>query len=223
LITIFVKTDNYLSNLSFGNEIVKGKGITEIFDYSVVLMTTQLTSFSENFNDGNFTDNPKWNLSAGGTGCWSPGIREVVNGEFHVKDTDSPGCGHSTMIDYQMNMVVTEKTTISFDVKPVYCDVRNGAGDTNEEYPCHIQLELYDKNNNFLRLWFCYNYRGGSSLTTSNYIRVSFPNVKQNEWQRNQTFNIRKYFPDAVSLRRIYIGANGWDYEAYFDNIRISN
>jgi hypothetical protein len=217
----YLNSMDYLSNLSFGNEINLGEGKTVIDYYSAAILTTQINSFHEDFNDGDFTENPSWNLTQGGVSCWAPGTREIVNKEFHVIDMDSPGCGHSTMIDFEMNMPVGDQTTIEFDVNPVYCDVRNGAGDTHEEYPCEVQLELYDQYDNLLRLWFCYNYRGGSSHNESDYIRVTFPDIPQNKWQRDQAFRIRKYFPQAVKLRKLYIGANGWDYEAYFDNIEI--
>lgn len=185
------------------------------------LLSIGSTFFSDDFNDGDFTNNPTWNLTPGGTGCWAPGTRDVVNGEFHVRDMDSPGCGHSTMIDYDVNASITDITRIKFDVNPVFSDVRNGDGDAHYEYPGIVQLDLYDSGNNLLSLWFCYNYRGGVSTTESNLIRVSFPNVPQNTWQRNQSFRVKDYFPNAVRIGKIYVGAIGWDYEAYFDNISI--
>lgn len=180
-------------------------------------------SFSDNFNDNNFTSNPTWNLTPGGTGCQAPGLREVINGEFHVYDMDSYGCGHSTMIESGLNIPVNNSTHVKFDVNPVFSDVRNGAGDTHFEYPAIVKLELRDNEDSLKILMLCYNYRGGSSLFTSDLARVAFPFVPQNQWQRNQTFRIKDYFQDVERIEKIMIGADGWNYESYFDNILINS
>lgn len=193
-------------------------------EFGTFLKRTDIsTSFSDDFNDGNFTENPEWVLTPGGTGCQSPGIREVINGEFHLADTDSYGCGHSTMIESNVNIQINNSTQIKFDVNPVFSDVRNGAGDTHEEYPAILELTMRDSINNLFLLRFCYNYRGGSSLTQSNYIRLAFPFVPQNVWQRNQKFRLNDYFQNAKTIEKIRIGADGWDYESYFDNIKINS
>ncbi len=194
-----------------------------VLDYVCINPLPTSTQFADDFNDGDFTNNPTWDLSPGGTGCWAPGTREVVNGEFHVRDMDSPGCGHSTMIESNLNMQVTDQTKVKFDLNPVFSDVRNGDGDAHYEYPAIVMLDLYDSGNKLLSLWFCYNYRGGVSTTTDTLIRVSFPYVPQNTWQRNQSFRVKDYFPNAVRIGKIYVGAMGWDYEAYFDNISVGS
>jgi len=162
-----------------------------------VMSTCQVfAQFADDFNDGNFTSNPTWNLTPGGVDCWAPGTREVVNGKFHILDMDSPGCGHQTAIHYNLNMLLTNNTTLKFDVNPVYSDVIDGSGVANYEFPAQVILDLADGNNVPLQLCFVYNYRGGSNVVTSNYIQIAYPYVPQNVWQRNQTFRIR----DIISL-----------------------
>lgn len=176
----------------------------------------------DDFNDGNYTSNPVWTPTiTGGTGCQEPGTREVINGEFHIYDMDSYGCGHSTMIEMNLNCPISSNTSIKFDINPIFSDVRNGAGDTHWEYPAMVGLDLKDSLNNIYNLWFCYNYRGGSSLFQSNIIRIAYPDVPSNVWQRDQTFNIKNYFPQAKTISKIKIGADGWNYESLFDNISI--
>jgi hypothetical protein len=179
--------------------------------------------FLDNFNDGDFTNNPHWEFYPGGINCWITGTAEVVNGEFHVLKTDAGACGTGTQIEYNFYFNVTDSTKIAFDINPVFSDVGDGAGWTNEEYPAFVNLRLWNANNDSTDVRFCYNYRGGLSHTSETTIFVVFPDVPQNVWQRNQLFRLRDYASDAIRISKIFIGGNGWNYEGYIDNVKISS
>ena len=181
------------------------------------------TTFSDNFNDGDFTNNPHWGFFPGGEGCHVTGIADVVEGQFHILKTNAPGCGTGTQIEHALDLEVTENTKITFDINPVFSDVGDGAGWTNEEYPAFVDLRLWDATNDSTDVRFCYNYRGGLSHTNGHMIFVVFPDVPQNVWQRNQMFRLREYVPGAVRMSLIMVGGNGWDYEGYVDNINIGS
>jgi|GEM_PF-6254023 len=181
------------------------------------------TNFTDNFEDGDFTNNPHWDFFPGGEGCHVTGTADIVSGQFHVLKTNAPGCGTGTQIEHSFNLEVTDNTKISFDINPVFSDVGDGAGWTDEEYPAFVNLRLWDANNDSTDIRFCYNYRGGVSHTNGTIIFVVFPDVPQNVWQMNQMFKLHDYAPDAIRISKIYIGGNGWDYEGYVDNINISS
>ena len=177
--------------------------------------------FSDNFNDGDFTNNTFWNVRNSDD---IPGSISVENNDYvKFMRENASGNGGSVILTSITDISINNNTLIKFDVNPVFSDVGNGAGWTNDEYPINVWLHLKDANGTNLTLRFAYNYRGGEDLNESEYIRVAFPNCDQNEWLRDQEFNISNYFPQAVHLDSIRIGGNGWDFEGYVDNIELIN
>ena len=190
----------------------------DIWEFTTMEENTGL--FIENFNDGDFTNNPEWTLVNDDD---IPGSVEIVDNDYaKFLRTGAGGNGGGVYLENELDMNINDNTFVKFDVNPVFSDVGGGAGWTNNEYPINFYLYLLDDNGSDLTLRFCYNYRGGESLNESDYIRVAFPECEQDVWIRNEQFIIRDYFPQATTIDRILIGGNGWNFEGYIDNIEIS-
>lgn len=177
-------------------------------------------SWSDDFSDGDFTNNPSWTESNSDD---VPGIVEVTGDEHYVRFfRDAPGGnGGNIALEQDVSLFVDKSSTITFDVNPVYSNVVGGAGGGNGEYPVEIRLFLRDQEQNHLQLLFCYNYRGGASLYQDDFIRVAFPHCEQNVWIRDESFRIRDYFPQAVLIEKIELAARGWDFEGCVDNLAL--
>ena len=189
-------------------------------DVSISISGTGSNYFFDNFNDGDFTNNPEWTVINNDD---IPGSVVIIDSDY-VKffRNGAIGNGGGVYLENDLDIDVHNNTYVKFDVNPVFSDVFNGAGVNNNEYPINFYLYLLDSNGNELTLRFCYNYRGGESLYEDNYIRIAFSNCDQNIWLRNEQFNINEYFPQAVTIDRILVGGNGWNFEGYVDNIDIA-
>lgn len=179
------------------------------------------TCLSDNFNDGDWTNNMFWD-------AWNnddhPGSISVVNNDYvKFHRTGAGGNGGKVLLTHVINASINSNTAVKFDVNPVFSDVGNGAGWNDGEYPINVWLYLRDASNNQLILQFAYNYRGGSSLTQSDYIREAFPNCAQDTWLNNEQFTIQDYFPQASQIDSIRLGSRGWNYEGYIDNVELLN
>ncbi len=177
-------------------------------------------SWSDDFDDGDFTNDPAWTERNDDD---VPGLVEVTGDEHYVRFfRDAPsGNGGNIELNHDVSLFVDGKSTISFDVNPVYSNVVGGAGNGSGEYPVEIRLFIVDRNLDHVQLLFCYNYRGGASLYQDDYIRVAFPDCERNVWLRDETFRIRDYFPQAVLVERIELAARGWDFEGCVDNVAL--
>lgn len=190
-------------------------------DSTGTIFNDTIVHFEENFNDGDFTNNPVWEPKIHQACAPEPPQIVVIDGLLKVHQTDGGICGTLATIYTKLNIVVSDSTKIQFDVKPSYSNVDEGAGYFDWEFPMQVSMTLSNAHNERMNLTFGYNYRGGNSRFKEDIISIAFSDCQQDVWLRKETFTIRDYFPDATSIQGITIGGNGWDYEGYLDNIVI--
>ncbi|MCD4788508.1 MAG: tetratricopeptide repeat-containing sensor histidine kinase, partial [Bacteroidales bacterium] len=190
-------------------------------DSTKTIFNDTIVHFEENFNDGDFTNNPVWESRIHQACAPEPPQIIVTGGLLKAHQTDGGICGTSATINTKLNIVVSDSTKIQFDIKPSYSNVDEGAGYFDWEFPMQVSMSLRNAHNEWMNLIFGYNYRGGNSRFKKNIISIAFSDCQQDVWLRNETFTIRDYFPDAMFIQSITVGGNGWDYEGYIDNIVI--
>ena len=166
--------------------------------------TAVADSWSDDFDDGDYTNDPAWTERNFDD---APGTLEIAGSDDYLRiyRDVSGGNGGTTGVEIELSLYVSERTSVSFDVNPVHSNVVGGAGYHDSEYPIEVHLYLLDTSMNPLELLFCYNYRGGASLYEDDYVRVAFPDCEENEWLRQQSFRIREYFPQAAFVERIML------------------
>jgi hypothetical protein len=154
-----------------------------------------------------------------------PGEATFVNSEkgkcLHISRTKAAGCGGPTfLLRENLNLDLGDFEAIfTFDVRPIFSDVRGGTGDNNSEWPASLQVVLVTGEGKEVALIKAYNYRGGTDLNQKDLIILGNGSAKQGEWLRGETLQVKKHFPDATKIKDIYIGGNGWNFESEFDNL----
>lgn len=177
--------------------------------------------FEEDFNDGDFKTNPAWKINAVSMCAPRAPKVQINDGVLCISQQNARTCGNWAQIIMDLDIPVNENTKIQFDVRPSYSTVDEGSGYKNEEFPIMIRVRMLNQMDEYLSIWFCYNYRGGKSYFYKDNVKLVFPDCKKDEWIRNEVFRFRNFFPDAKKIIELQVAAAGWDYKGCADNIKI--
>lgn len=174
--------------------------------------------FEEHFADGEFENNPTWIPRYSNV---APGFIGVIDEELRVLRTGAGGAGRTCGPVTFMDFPVSDSTTVWFDVKATFSNVRNGSGDANTEFPANVSAYLTLDDGSQAHLRYSYNYRGGSDIHNANFIQIAQGYVPQDEWLFAEHMRIREHFPTASRMDSLRIYGAGWDFESWYDNIYV--
>ncbi len=181
------------------------------------------TVIKDSFDYPTLSEDTLWTMNIIQGCAPNPGTISLIDSTVRFYQSGAGQCDNSSFLLTNCSIEVTDRTYVEFDVNPTYSSIDGGAGSNNDMYPAVVELDLTTASNDSLTLELCYNYRGGTGFNSNNYKRVVFPDCQQGIWKRQEKFLIQDYFPSAKSIKKIKIGASGWDYESNFDNFSIYN
>lgn len=175
----------------------------------------------DDFNDGNFTANPAWRPYQPDD---RPGWVEVATSDrgpaFHTVRTGVGGNGGGDGIEMDVDISVGENTALSFDGKAVNRTVVNGCGRDCAEHPVIAELRLRLPDNRVVWIRYALNYDNAVRGYESGDTKQRAFNVPRNTWV-TRVQRIRDDWPTAQRIELVRLLSSGWDYEGYFDNVRI--
>jgi hypothetical protein len=177
-----------------------------------------ITSFSENFNDGDYTSDPEWTVDNNDD---YPGDVSIVDNAVRFYRTGAGGNGGAVAIRRETMIEISNSTTLSFDAKAVYRSVGAGCGWNCGEYPANVQLALEDDSGNEYVVKYSVNYGDAIEDKERENFKQYAISIPRDVWERNITFIPTEAWPAATKITRIDLFAAGWDYEGYIDNIVI--
>jgi len=192
---------------------------------NIAVMATQ-SGFSDDFNDGNYTVNPRWNLYSY-PGCGTFGAATIESGQLRILRSGAGGCFGETYIQRDLNAPISADVMVSFDVKvssrSVPCGGQSGWG----EMPAIVWLVLRLASGDTVNLRYAYCYGDlwpgfvGTNYSDTKWRQYGF-SILQNTWFTARTFRIQDAWPTAATILQIRLGGSGWDFESWFDNVSVS-
>ena len=216
-----------ISNLDFEDWSVNlvGSNLDGEYEYNLKVSTApadintdNTVVFSEDFNDGDFTENPSAIVTNDEDIAQVPGIIEVDNNELHIKRENTSQNGGTCGIIYNTGITVTDSTTLEFDVNVVYASLVTTSG----ELPAQVSIRYTTPTEENKYLTFKYSYYGAQDSSSVNGNSYGFT-INQNEWLRDETFILSEYIEVGATINEIFVYGEGHDYESRFDNILIYN
>ena len=180
---------------------------------------------AEDFNGGNFSENPQWDVLIEGE---TKGDVFVEDGALRMVRLGNPPRGYNASdgqvgIITEMGWPITDTMEISFDAKPVFRDITGGSGASGYNHPACIDIVTEDKNRAEIYIRLAVNYSARISEETGQRygFRQAGKLADEGEWIRNLRYRLREVAPEAVRITHILIKGCGWDFDGYVDNLRI--
>lgn len=141
----------------------------------------------------------------------------VENLAFKVRRANAGGSLDTVGIYQNLNLPVDDNTTVTYDIKPVFANIPIA----DVHYPIYLELTLALQDTVTGKLRFAYSYNGGKEIKRNDFIQKVKGDAEENVWLFGESFNIREHFPTAQTIKKLWIGGSGWNFEGYIDNIKI--
>lgn len=181
--------------------------------------STLVKLFEENFDDGDYTNNPAWVAYHADI---APGQITITDNAVRIIRTGAGGSGRSERLELEVDIPINAGTTITFDAKPVYRSVRSGCGDSCTEHPANVQLYLEDATGAEYIVRYAVNYDGAVQDVVSGNFKQYATSVVQNTWATDLQYTISEAWSGVERITKIMLFGAGWDFEGYVDNVVIS-
>lgn len=166
----------------------------------------------DDFNDGNLTADPAWQLDT------APGSRVTVEqGELVVARSGSRGVIGTAGIAMPLRLPVDRTTAIQFDVRADSASHPCGLNCT--QWPALVRLRIRNTDLSETELWFAYGLGAGRSDTLRRVVVLARTGMTPGQWRREERFVIREHVPRADTILEISVGGIGADFASRFDNI----
>lgn len=177
----------------------------------------RLSQLNEGFDDNDFVATPAWTpvFPDAGTTTFS-----ITSGELRVTRAGAGGAGRGALLEVLMDRAVTGTTEIALDVKAISASLSAG-GVTHYEYPANVVVTVQNADNSQTRLYYGFTISGGTTAENTATAAYEVTPVPAGQWAREQRFVIRALAPNAVKVVGVGVGGIGWDYDAWYDNIRV--
>ncbi|HWO88964.1 MAG TPA: hypothetical protein VNL98_07425, partial [Gemmatimonadales bacterium] len=158
----------------------------------------------DDFNDGNLTADPSWQLDQ------AIGAQVAVDrGELVVARRGSRGVLGAAGVSIPVRIPVDRSTAIQFDVRAD--SASHDCGLNCLAWPAVVRLRIRGTDLSETELWLAYGVGEGRSDTLRRVVVIARPGLAPGEWLRDQRFTIQDHVPRADTILEVSLGGIGAD------------